>query len=296
MNKQTIYALGFFDGVHLGHGALLEACRELAARKDCAAGVITFSSHPETLVLGAAPPMINFLKDRCDLLKNRYQMEKVVILPFDKNLMEMPWQNFFRLLTEEYNAAGLVCGYDFRFGNRGEGTASLLKAACDRENIPCVIVPEQKVDGITVSSTYIRRLLETGEMKQANRFLGHPHILTGKVIMGKQLGRTIGIPTANLELPDALVQLKFGVYACRAAVDGCTYLAVTNVGTCPTVEGKNITVESWLLDFDGSLYGKELTLSFYEFLRPEKKFPTLWDLQEEIRKNAVEVRKIFEKS
>ena len=291
--KNTIYALGFFDGVHVGHGALLAQCRRLADEQCCEAAAITFSSHPDTLVLGKTPSLINTIEDRVQLLKEA-GMDEVIVLPFDKRMQMMHWQEFLTLLRESYHAAGLVCGHDFRFGNRGEGNARLLEAYCAENHMPCAVVPEQKLGDVTVSSTHIRSLLEKGNMEAAEKFLGHPHLLSGQVISGRKLGRTLGIPTANLSIPEGVVRLPFGVYACKATVDGGTYIAVTNIGNRPTVGGHRVTVEPWLLDFDGDLYGKHLTLSFYRFLRPEKKFPSLTALKEEIGKNAAETRKFFE--
>ncbi len=293
MTDKTIYALGFFDGVHLGHGALLKSCRDLADKTGCDAGVVTFEGHPEALVLGKAPALINTPADREKLMRENYRMDRVVSLPFDRALMEMPWQDFFRLLVEKYSAAGLVCGHDFRFGYRGQGNAALLEEACRRKNIPCVVVPEQTVDGITLSSTHIRSLLEAGEMERAVEFLGHPHILTGKVVTGRQLGRTIGVPTANLRLPEGIVVPKFGVYCCKAVVDDTAWLAVTNIGSRPTVGGHQVRAESWLLDFAGDLYGKEITLEFYKFLRPEQKFDSLEALKAQIQADAEETRRFF---
>lgn len=295
MEKKTIYALGFFDGVHLGHAALLQECRRLADEHGRKAAAVTFSSHPDTLVQGVTPPLINTIEDRVRLLKDA-GMDDVVVLPFDKKMQTLHWQDFLTLLVEHYDAAGLVCGHDFRFGNRGEGNADLLAAYCEEKGMPCCIVPEQTLDSITVSSTHIRRLLEQGDLAEANRFLGHAHILSGEVVSGRKLGRTLGIPTANLALPADTVALPYGVYACKAMVDGKSYTAVTNIGNRPTVGGHRTTVEPWLLDFDGDLYGKELTLSFYRFLRPEKKFSSLDALKEEIVKNAAETRNFFENS
>jgi len=293
--EKTIYALGFFDGVHIGHQALLAACRELAAQTGAKTGVVTFDGHPDTLVRGQTPKLINSIEDRCLLLR-RQGIQTVVTLPFDEKLRTMSWQDFFRLLTKEYNAAGLVCGSDFRFGYRGEGTADKLRAACEAAGIPCAVVPQQELDGIRVSSTHIRQLIESGEMETAVKFLGHPHIFTGTVVSGQQLGRKIGIPTANLHLVARLLVPKFGVYACRIHTDYGEFPAVTNVGTRPTVEGTGVTVEPWILDFEGDLYGKTVTLEFHAFLRPEKKFDSLAQLQAEIRKNGEETRKFFEKS
>ena len=293
MIEKTIYALGFFDGVHIGHAALLKACRRIADEIGCKAAAVTFSSHPDTLVQGVTPRLINTIEDR-ELLLKQAGMDDVVVLPFDKKMQTMHWQDFLALLVESYGAAGLVCGHDFRFGSHGEGNAKLLFDYCKERSMPCAVVPEQKLCGITVSSSHIRELLEKGNIAEANQFLGHPHILSGQVISGRKLGRTLGIPTANLALPEDTVQLPFGVYACRVAVDGKTYLAVTNIGNRPTVGGHRVTVEPWLLDFEGDLYGKALTLSFYTFLRPEKKFPSLDALKEEIGKNALQTRKFFE--
>ena len=292
----AIYALGFFDGVHLGHQALLGACRELANKLSCKAGAVTFTTHPLAVVSGDAPKLINTPADRKKLLQEQFHMDTVVEIPFNREIMELPWTAFLSLVPAEYGAAGFVCGDDFRFGYQGQGTAARLQQFCKEQGIPCTIVPEQKLDGIRVSSTHIRQLLEQGNMAQAVKFLGHPHILSGKVVAGKHIGTTLGTPTANLELPGGAVMPQKGVYACRAYVEEQCYLAVTNIGTRPTVNGEGVTVEAWLLDFQGDLYGKDLTLAFYDFLRGEKKFDSLEELGEEIRKNAVQTRKLLENS
>ena len=289
--EKTIYALGFFDGVHLGHRALLNECRRLAEEKGCLAGAITFGSHPDKLVFGAAPVLINTPEDRERLL--RAHMDKVITLPFDEKMHTTDWKDFLELLRREDAAAGFVCGDDFRFGARGTGNGALLAEYCREEKLPCSVVPEQSVHGIRVSSTYIRSLLEAGQIEEANAFLGHPHLLTGSVVHGHQLGRTLGIPTANLPFPSGLAVPKFGVYACLVELDGKKYPAVTNIGTRPTVQGEGITVESWILDYDGDLYGREITLEFYQFVRPEKRFPSLEALQKEIRRNAEQTRSFF---
>lgn len=290
---QYIYALGFFDGVHLGHRALLRRCRMLAREADFRAGAVTFANHPDTLVLGKTPGLINTPEDRDTLLRS-FGMTRVVSLPFTKELRDTPWREFLDMLRREYAAAGFVCGDDFCFGRRGEGNARNLLEYCREAGIPGAVVPQQSVESIRVSSTYIRSLLEAGEMAAANRFLGHPHILSGRVISGKHLGRTLGIPTANLAFPAQLAAPRFGVYACKARVEAGTFLAVTNIGMRPTVHGENINVESWLLDYDGDLYGQPMTLEFYAFVRPEMKFGSLAEMQAEIRRNADTVRSLIE--
>ncbi len=295
MEKQkTIYALGFFDGVHRGHQALLRAAREEANRAGCRAGAVTFDIPPAAFLRGTPPEMITTLPDRLALLR-RFGMDTVEVLPCNAESLATPWLAFLEKLVEK-GAAGFVCGHDFRFGYRGEGNAETLQSFCRARNFPCTVVPEQTLDGVRISSTAIRCLLEQGEMEKANALLGHPHILSGTVVPGHQLGRTLGLPTANLLLPQELLTPAFGVYCTKATVDGKTYSAVTNIGVRPTVSGSGVTVESWILDFGGDLYGKNLTLEFYKFLRPERKFDSLSDLQQEIQRNGEETRKFFGKN
>ena len=165
---------------------------------------------------------------------------------------------------------------------------------CQQHKLTCVIVPEQTRNGQRASSTLIRRLIETGEMESATKFLGHPHVLTGRVLHGQKLGRKQGVPTANLEIPAGVAVPKFGVYASKAKIDGKSYPAVANVGIRPTVSGTGITVEPWILDFEGDLYGCEIRLEFYRFLRPETKFDSLTALQQQIHEDAAATRQYFE--
>ena len=290
--KKRIFALGFFDGVHLGHQELLTQCVRLAEQRNCEAAAITFDRHPQSLFLNTPPMLISTLPDRLELLK-RYGIEYIETFPVTKETMATPWQEFLELLVRR-GAAGFVCGRDFRFGHRGQGNSGNLQAFCEARGMPCIIVEEQALDGIRISSTYIRRQIEEGDMATAVRFLGHPYVLTGTVVPGKQLGRRLGIPTANLRLPEEAAVPKFGVYACRCIIDDEAYPAVTNVGTRPTVEGRGITVEPWILDYSGDLYGRDITLEFYRLLRREQKFPDLDALKTQIREDAEMTREYLQ--
>ena len=292
MRENVIYALGFFDGVHLGHQALLTACRHLAQQHSCKAGAVTFGSHPETLVAGKAPELINSVEDRTGLL-SAYGMEEILVLTFDRILQTTHWAAFLTQLVDA-GAAGFVCGSDFRFGSGGLGTAKKLAAFCEKQNLPYQIVPQQFLQEVRISSTHIRQLLLSGDVAQAAVFLGHPHILTGTVVPGRGLGHTMGIPTANLQIPEGVLLPKGGVYACQAWAEGKCYPAVTNIGSRPTVEGHHVTVEPWLLDFEGDLYGKQISLSFHAYLREEEKFPSLEELKAQILKDAAKTREIIE--
>ena len=291
-NDKRVFALGFFDGVHLGHQALLGECAALAGKLGAQTAAITFDRHPRSLFTQTPPPLISTAASR-RLLLGQYGIRHICQYSVTPEVMGMPWEEFLKGLLDQ-GAVGFVCGDDFRFGCRNEGNIHRLLEFCGQRDLPCVIVPEQTVEGKRVSSTYIRRQIESGDMETAKRFLGHPHIVSGVVIPGKQLGRTLGIPTANILLEEGLVVPKFGVYACRIHLNGRDYAAVTNVGTRPTVGGVGVTVEPWLLDFEGDLYGQEITLEFHRFLRPEEKFPGLEALKAQINRDAQETRTYFD--
>ena len=286
--QKRIFALGFFDGVHLGHQVLLRECVRLAEKTGSEAAAVTFDRHPRSLFSNTPPVLISTLPDRLRLL-SAYGISHTRVFPVTQAVMSTPWQDFLEQLIRE-GGAGFVCGEDFHFGHRGQGSAQLLREFCAERDLPCVIVAQQSIGETRISSTYIRRQIEEGDMSTAVRFLGHPLMLTGTVVRGQQLGRTLGIPTANLLLPDGVAAPKFGVYVCRCLIDGERYPAVTNVGTRPTVAGQGITVEPWILDYSGDLYGREISLEFYRFLRSEQKFPTLEDLKNRIHEDARETR------
>ncbi len=292
-HKKRIFALGFFDGVHLGHQALLRECAHLAKELRCETAAITFERHPQSLFRRDVPPLLSTLADRSRLLL-RYGISHVCPFPVTREVMSTPWQDFLEELIE-CGAVGFVCGDDFRFGSRGEGNSEKLKAFCEARNLPCRIIPEQTMDDVRISSTYIRRQIEEGDMATAVRFLGHGHLLTGTVVSGRKLGHKLGFPTANIPIPGEIACPKHGVYACLAHVGGKTYQAVTNVGSRPTVGGHQVRTESWLLDFEGDLYGKTVSLEFLYFLRPEQQFDSLEALKRQVLLDAAETRKYFAK-
>ena len=292
--NKRVFALGFFDGVHLGHQALLAECVRLARELDCGTAAITFENHPQSLFRKDVPPLLTTLADRVRLL-GRYGMEMIRSYPVSEAVMGMHWEAFLRELVE-FGAVGFVCGDDFRFGSRGEGDAQKLRQFCDERGLPCVIVPEQTMNDVRISSSYIRRQIESGDMATAVRHLGHGHMLTGTVVTGRRLGRRLGFPTANIELPETVIVPRHGVYACRAYVGEESYMAVCNVGSRPTVEGHQVRTETWLLDFSGDLYGRSVTLEFLRFLRPEQRFESLEILREAVLQDAENTRNFFAKS
>ena len=306
---KRVIALGFFDGVHLGHAALLKTAVKRAAELDAVPAALTFDRHPDEVILsGSRTPLINSAADREGLMRRLYGVEEVLFARFDRALMRMDWRDFVTgYLARERGAVHLVAGHDFRFGYRGEGTPQRLKALCAELGLGCDIVPRVELDGVTVSSTYIRSLIAQGEVEEAARFLGHPHVLSGTVVHGKHLGSSLGTPTANLTVPEGVLPPAFGVYASRIWVlpeypdrrpyppEEKPYLAVTNVGVRPTVSDvRTVSVEPWILDFDGDLYGRTVRIEFYRQLRPERKFASVEELRAAIRRNAEQTREYFQ--
>ncbi len=294
--KEKVIALGFFDGVHLGHGALLRRTVEQARQLGCASAVFTFIQAPKEVVSGTPCPLINSPEDRKDLIRRLYGIDEILMVPFDHEMMTTPWDEFItEILIKRYHAVHLVAGHDHCFGHKNQGTPDKLQAKCAELGVGCDIIPQVELGGIPISSTYIRRLVELGQMKRANRFLGHPHTLTGTVGHGRGLGSSRLFPTANITLPPHILVPSHGVYATLAHLpDGSVYPAVTNVGTRPTVNnGADVTAEASLLDFEGDLYGQNIRLEFFDHLRDEIRFDSLDALRAQIAADAQKVRAYF---
>ncbi len=294
--KKRVIALGFFDGVHRGHGALLRRVTEQAAALGAVPAAVTFDTHPENLILHSPMPLLSSPTDRADLMRRCYGIRDVIVARFDERMMHMPWRDFItEYLVQEHGAVHLVAGHDFHFGYKGEGNPQRLQETCAQIGVGCDIVPKVEQDGITISSTYIRTLVAQGEMERANEFLGHPHTLSNTVAHGKRLGSALGFPTVNLQIPGGVLIPAYGVYACRVCFeDGSSRPAVTNVGVRPTVDdGDRVNVEGFILDFHGDLYGQTIRMEFYKRLRGERKFPTLEALRDEVMRNAEETRAYF---
>ena len=291
--RERVIALGFFDGVHLGHGALLRRAAEEAKKRGCESAVFTFDRPPKEVITGIPCPLINSPEDRAELVKRLYGIDEMIMVPFDDEMRTTPWDRFVTdILVGRYGAVHLVAGHDHHFGHRNQGSPELLREKCTELGLGCDIIPAVTLDGVTVSSTHIRKLLEEGDVETARAFLGHPHVLTQTVGHGRQLGRTIGIPTANLVAPPHVLLPKRGVYAAKITLpDGRAFGGVTNVGVRPTVNnGQDVTVEPWILDFDGDLYGQAIRVEFFRRLRDERKFESLEALRSQIETDAVKTR------
>ena len=292
--RKCVLALGFFDGVHLGHQALMKKTRERAAELGAVPSVISFDQHPDTLVRGEPVPLINSVAGRKELISRIGGIDDIIMIHFDERFMHTPWQEFLRIVKEELGAVHLVIGYDFCCGWRGEGTAERIARWCAENGLGCDAVGKVVLDGVTVSSTYIRSLVAGGEMEKADRYLGHPHVLIDTVGYGYRIGRQIGAPTINTRIPEGVIVPRHGVYATRVWLPDGARAAVTNIGVRPTFgEGNGLTVESNILDFSGDLYGAQIRLEFFAFLRDERRFESPEALREAIEKNIEQTRRYF---
>ena len=282
LSEATILCLGNFDGVHLGHRALLQKAKELQSRLPHAScGVFCFSTPPAELLLGDRAPLR--LSTTEQKLEAFYEvgMEFVILADFASIKDLSPTEFAKNILFEQCHCAAAVCGFNYHFGAGGIGTAEQLSSILP---VPVSVVNPVRALGDTVSSSRIRSLLTAGDVETAAHLLAHPYTLQAPVVHGKGLGQHLGAPTINQFFPERTQLPRCGVYVTQCEIDGMRYRGVTNIGTHPTVDrNAPVNCETYLLDFDGSLYGRIVSVSFLHFLRPEKKFESREALSAQIQ-------------
>jgi riboflavin kinase/FMN adenylyltransferase len=293
MNRRAgvVVAIGNFDGLHRGHRALLESARALADRKGADVGVVTFEPHPvKVLASQMAPPLILRRDEKLAGLKE-LGVDVVHVVPFDVQLAAMSPERFIEeVLVQRLDVKGVVVGEGFRFGHKASGTIADLRAVFHDD---AVAVPVVKEGGLVCSSTKVRELVLGGHVEAAGVLLGQPYFLEGVVVRGDGRGRTIGIPTANLESGRELLP-KVGVYATRAVLDdGRVRGSVTNVGLRPTFAGEGVRVEAHVFDLDEDLYGRRLRLDMIARIRDEKRFAGVHELVAQIQDDAASARRLL---
>lgn len=283
-------ALGAFDGLHRGHQAVIRAALEFGKKSEFGeenleAAVFTFDRSPS----GAASVLTG--KDKEHLLREM-GVRRLYTVDFP-SVRELSAEEFVReVLFARCGAKRLCCGEDFRFGRGAAGDAALLERLCREQGASITVVPPVLDEGEKVSSTRIRQAVERGDIPLANRLLGRPFGFTLEVIHGNHIGAELGTPTINQAIPEGFTLPPFGVYASWVQVEGGFYYGVTNIGVKPTVGSDRVLSETWLPKFSGDLYGREIHLSLLRFIRPERKFPSLDALKDEIIKNAREAETI----
>lgn len=284
----TVAALGNFDGLHIGHMAVINAAKVMAEKNGAKPCALIFTEHPLSVLSGKAPVTL-FTED----IRNRILTEiGVDICNLDfKSLMNMTPEMFFeKIVIEMMGAVGVCCGFNYSFGKQGAGTPDLLKKLCEDRGIDFYMAPEIDYLGDPVSSTRIRSSIENGDMENANAMLGREFTYRQLVVDGDKRGRLFGTPTINQYLPSELVEPRHGVYMSKTFVDGKAYYSVTNIGIRPTIGAGPVSSETYILDFDGNLYGKYVEVSLLRYIRSEKKFASIEELMNQIKRDAETVR------
>ena len=296
-DKRAVITIGAYDGVHLGHRAVIRQVRARAAELGALSVVVTFDRHPASIVRPeSAPRMLTNPEQKIEQLRQT-GVDAVVVVPFDpEQAKETPVDFVTRVLVSRLRAQAVIVGSDFHFGYMRQGNVTLLREMGERHDFTCepvVLIP--RADGVNepVSSTAIRRALAGGEIDSATRMLGRPYELRGTVVSGDQRGRTIGFPTANVQVPTGMCMPSDGVYAgVYTRPDGTEYTCAINLGRRPTFYDNQqfSLLEAYLLDFAGDLYGEEASVQFEAFLRSEKQFGGIDELKEQLVKDIEHAR------
>ena len=293
----TAVAFGMFDGVHEGHAELMRTANEVAAQEGIASVVYTFSSHPmATYAPDRMPPQLYTRSEKIRAIA-RMGVDAAVLRPFDLAYASQNPEEFVRSFVAALHPRHVVIGFNYSFGQKGAGKAKDMITLGERYGFATHVVPEVRIDGAPVSSTRIRGEIAEGHMEEVQRLLGRWYTISGVVQRGKQLGRKLDFPTANLPFPAGKAIPPRGVYAAMADVGGASYMAAVNIGRHPTTPEGAPAIEANLLDYSGgSLYGKHMRLSLCSHVRPERKFDSLEALREEVMRNREQVRAYFDRT
>lgn len=291
---QTVVALGMFDGVHIGHAQLIRVANHLAALHDLKSVVETFSNHPLAVIAPErVPPMLTTRSEKIATIGG-YRPDALVIRPFDAAFAALSPEAFVGSLVETLRPLHIVVGFNYTFGKLGAGTPQMLGDLGKRFGFETHVVGAVSQGGETVSSTRVRALLQAGRMEEVTRMLGRPYALSGEVVRGKQLGRRLGFPTANLCWPKDKAIPPKGVYFARVWMEGAPYVAVLNIGTHPTAPEGAPSIEAHLIDFAGDLYGKHLRAELWHHKRTERRFESLEALKTQVAEDRDATVRFFE--
>lgn len=282
---KTHVALGNFDGLHIGHVKLINETIKSAKSNEIKSMVYTFKNHPLSIIDKEAIPKLLMDNDTKIKYLKEIGIDIVNLVPFDKDYMNIPPKKFIELLIKHYNVKGITVGFNFKFGKNNLGNVELLKELSNKYGFELLIVDPIKKDDKIVSSTYIRNLISSGEIYKANKLLYTNFFLEGYVVKGKRLGNKIGFPTANLEFNKNMIVPKVGVYYTKVEYENKIYKAITNIGYNPTVDGKNLTIETHILDFHENIYSKNIKINFVKRIRDEIKFSNLNNLIKQLNKD-----------
>jgi riboflavin kinase/FMN adenylyltransferase len=285
--KKTIVTIGTFDGVHIGHQKIIEKLIQGSKNSDCESLILTFFPHPRMILHEASSiKLLNTINEKSGFLK-KMGLDNLVIHPFDIKFSNLSAEEFVKtILVDSFNIQKIIIGYDHRFGKNRAANIDDLIAFGDKYGFEVEQISAQEVDSVSVSSTKIRDAIANGTMAVANEYLGYNYLLSGKIIKGKQLGRTIGFPTANIKIEETYKLIpKNGVYIVKSIIQEKTVFGIMNIGLNPTVNGEDLSIEVHFLDFDIAIYNTEITVSVIDRIRDEQKFSSIDLLKAQIQKD-----------
>lgn len=283
--RNNYVALGSFDGLHIGHLSLINKVKELAKEHKGKSMVFTFKNHPRTVIM--AENNLDLLmtnKEKIDILLKE-NIDILALKTFDEEVMKMDPEEFIRWLCNDYSIRGIVVGFNFRFGHKNLGDIDLLNKLKEKYNYELCVMEPFIYENDVVSSTRIRKEILNGNISIANKMLSRTYSITGNVVHGKKLGRQIGFPTANISLTTEKLIPKVGVYYTNVEINGKVYKGITSIGNNPTVNGKELTIETYILDFNKYIYDEEIKIYFIDRIRDEMKFNGIDELVCQLKKD-----------
>ena len=292
----TILTIGTFDGVHLGHQKVLERLTNTAIENNLKSTVLTFFPHPRTILNPDKPlKLINSVKERTELL-NRSKVDNLIIHPFDKNFSELdPEKYVVEILVKKLKAKIILIGYDHKFGKNRTADITDLKIYGKKYGFKVIEIKAKEISNIAISSTKIRKAISEGNISTAKKYLGYDFSLSGKIVHGKSIGRTLGFPTANIEVKEEYKLLpKNGVYLIQSVINHNKYFGMMNIGIKPTIKESSKTIEVNFFDFEGDLYHKNIEVNIKKFIRDEIKFDSLELLKSQILKDKINCNSIID--
>lgn len=285
IKEKTYIALGSFDGLHLGHLTLINKSIEMAKKNNSKSMVFTFENHPLTSIQpDKAPKLIMNNEEKVRIL-NKIGLDMLALINFDREFMQMSPENFVKFLVENYNVAGIIVGFNYKFGYKNIGNVQLLREFSAKYSFELYVMEACTYEDEVISSTRIRREISNGDIKKVNEMLGRSFSLDGIVVEGRKIGRTIGFNTANLQINCKNVIPRNGVYYTNIQWKDKIYRGITNIGNNPTVNGQQLTIETHILDFNENIYGDYIKVYFVEFIRSEVKFRNLEELKTQLNKD-----------
>lgn len=293
VSKNSIIAIGNFDGIHLGHKKILECLATEAKKNSLLSLVLTFSPHPEKILGKKRIKMIQTLDQRVNEMK-KFGIDTILIIPFDEKFSSLSSHDFVqKIVVDKLKAKAVILGENFRFGKNREGDISLLFRLASGYNLKVHSIPPVTKEDMIVSSSLIRSFLKEGKIEKANVLLGRFYEVAGKVIKGKSRGKALGFPTANIKTENEII--PHGVFISTTGIGPETFSSLTNVGRCPTFNQKETNIESYIMNLNRDIYGKKIRIHFLKRIRDEIKFNTQADLSQQIKKD-LELAKIYFKS